>query len=55
MFDKNTKTTNNAHLKTFIRGVFTYFYTLKEFIGLVLMQFKIIGKDIKKKRDNAKI
>ena len=39
-----------AHLKTFIRGVFTNFDILVEFIGLVSIQSTTIGKEILKEK-----
>ena len=48
MLTKGTNTTNIAHLRIFVRGVFTNFETLEEFVGLVSMQSTTIDKDILK-------
>ena len=46
--DEGTDTTNVAHLRTFIRNVFTNFDILEQFLELVKMQSTAIGKDILK-------
>ena len=42
--DESNDTTNIAHLRTFIWNVFTNFYILEQFLGLIPMQSTAKGK-----------
>ena len=46
----NTGTKNIAHLRIFIRGVFTNLNIFEQFLGLVSMQIKGLGKEISKEK-----
>ena len=48
---ESTDTTYTAHLKMFVRGIFTNYDTKEQFLGLVPMQSTAIGKAI----SNAKV
>ena len=49
-FDESTDTLNIAHLRTFIRFVFTNIDILEQFLGLVPMQSTETGKDKSKEK-----